>query len=252
MRCEDNHTNHRESALFLLCPTQSLYAAGSSPLSSFFFFFLSLYFCSWFLCWICPPGSLASGEVQIHLKKLGASRIPVIPASESANSPTKVHPHLCNPNHKPSRPAYPLTHANIRAFRKKLSPTSSRGAASSPKPQPSGSLHLRNPDGPSFEACRVERTVLSPSEPCSTRPNPFDDSDISSRKRRRTSLSGASTTLSVGSVDSPQHSPATNYRDGSAMKIDTDPATPRRPLSSNKKDGRRRSARSSRRSARAG
>ena len=69
-----------------------------------------------------------------------------------------------------------------------------------------------------------ERAVSS--EPCSTRPNPFDDSDISSRKRRRTSLSGASTTRSVGSVDSHQHSPAGNHqRDESDMNVDTDPTT---------------------------
>ncbi|KAK3380099.1 hypothetical protein B0T24DRAFT_519847 [Lasiosphaeria ovina] len=74
-----------------------------------------------------------------------------------------------------------------------------------------------------------ERAVSS--EPCSTRPNPFDDSDISSRKRRRTSLSGASRSRSVDTVNSASGSPLVGdlgpeAKSDSAMKIDTDPTTP--------------------------
>ncbi|KAK3692278.1 hypothetical protein B0T22DRAFT_9213 [Podospora appendiculata] len=96
-----------------------------------------------------------------------------------------------------------------------------------------------------------ERAVSS--EPCSTRPNPFDDSDISSRKRRRTSLSGASRSRSVDTIKSDQESSAAaappaaaaddddaDEDDGdlaaaaaseseSAMKIDTDPTIPTTP-----------------------
>ncbi|KAK3333232.1 hypothetical protein B0T19DRAFT_354656 [Cercophora scortea] len=91
-----------------------------------------------------------------------------------------------------------------------------------------------------------ERAVSS--EPCSTRPNPFDDSDISSRKRRRTSLSGASRSRSVDTVKSDQESSTAAGADDedadedagdlaveaaseseSAMKIDTDPAIPTTP-----------------------
>ncbi|KAK1751703.1 ubiquitin carboxyl-terminal hydrolase 34 [Echria macrotheca] len=69
-----------------------------------------------------------------------------------------------------------------------------------------------------------ERAVSS--EPCSTRPNPFDDSDISSRKRQRTSLSGASRSRSAEPVDSPQGSIAMadlppEPRSDSAMGIDS-------------------------------
>ncbi|POS74497.1 ubiquitin carboxyl-terminal hydrolase [Diaporthe helianthi] len=52
-----------------------------------------------------------------------------------------------------------------------------------------------------------ERAVSS--EPCSTRPNPFDEDDGSSaRKRRRTSLNGVSRSRSVESDESSHHSPA--------------------------------------------
>ncbi|KAH8910198.1 hypothetical protein BR93DRAFT_464602 [Coniochaeta sp. PMI_546] len=77
-----------------------------------------------------------------------------------------------------------------------------------------------------------ERAVSS--EPCSTRPNPFDDGDISSRKRRRTSLSGASRSRSVDSVTSSQGEQPTSDdlslgTDSTTMKDDTDPVTPQTP-----------------------
>ncbi|KAL2018794.1 hypothetical protein VTK56DRAFT_352 [Thermocarpiscus australiensis] len=77
-----------------------------------------------------------------------------------------------------------------------------------------------------------ERAVSS--EPCSTRPNPFDDGDLASRKRRRTSLASASRSRSVESVNSPPSSPATGksaleLRSDSAMKIDSDPTIPTTP-----------------------
>ncbi|KAK5664214.1 hypothetical protein OQA88_430 [Cercophora sp. LCS_1] len=83
---------------------------------------------------------------------------------------------------------------------------------------------------PNAEESR-ERAVSS--EP-STRPNPFDDGDISSRKRQRTSLSGASRSRSVETVNSSQGSPAVGEsapepRNESAMKIDTDLCTPTTP-----------------------
>ncbi|KAK4178441.1 putative ubiquitin carboxyl-terminal hydrolase [Triangularia setosa] len=67
------------------------------------------------------------------------------------------------------------------------------------------------------------------SEPCSTRPNPFDDSDISSRKRRRTSLNSASRSRSVDTIISSPPSPAAGevpapaLKSDSVMKIDSDP-----------------------------
>ncbi|KAK0669513.1 putative ubiquitin carboxyl-terminal hydrolase [Cercophora samala] len=67
------------------------------------------------------------------------------------------------------------------------------------------------------------------SEPCSTRPNPFDDSDISSRKRRRTSLNSASRSRSVDTIISSPSSPAAGEvppsapKGDSAMKVDSDP-----------------------------
>ncbi|RSL56672.1 hypothetical protein CEP54_008715 [Fusarium duplospermum] len=57
-------------------------------------------------------------------------------------------------------------------------------------------------------------------EASSTRPNPFDDGDISSRKRRRTSLSG-SPTNSLDTVN-PLHDSS------SSTTLDTDPAAPSR------------------------
>lgn len=76
----------------------------------------------------------------------------------------------------------------------------------------------------------IERAVSS--EPCSTRPNPFDDGDISSRKRRRTSLSGASRSRSIDSSASSQSGQATGTddvslgTDSATMKDDTEPVTP--------------------------
>ncbi|KAK4650155.1 hypothetical protein QC762_701840 [Podospora pseudocomata] len=66
------------------------------------------------------------------------------------------------------------------------------------------------------------------SEPCSTRPNPFDDSDISSRKRRRTSLNSVSRSRSVDTIISSPPSPAAGevpaaLKSDSAMKVDSDP-----------------------------
>ncbi|KAK3375132.1 hypothetical protein B0H63DRAFT_268265 [Podospora didyma] len=78
------------------------------------------------------------------------------------------------------------------------------------------------------------RERAASSEPCSTRPNPFDDSDISSRKRRRTSLSGASRSRSVDTVNSSPDSLVagglgSEAKSDSAMKIDPEPATPTTP-----------------------
>lgn len=71
-------------------------------------------------------------------------------------------------------------------------------------------------------------------EPCSTRPNPFDDGD-SSRKRRRTSLSG-SRSLSVDTVQSHSEVPtgSSTHTDplaqpNATMTMDTDPSTPQTP-----------------------
>lgn len=78
-----------------------------------------------------------------------------------------------------------------------------------------------------------ERAVSS--EPCSTRPNPFDDGDISSRKRRRTSLSGASRSRSIDSSASSQSEQLTSTddvslgTDSATMKDDTKPVTPQTP-----------------------
>ncbi|KAL2134738.1 hypothetical protein VTI74DRAFT_10980 [Chaetomium olivicolor] len=77
-----------------------------------------------------------------------------------------------------------------------------------------------------------ERAVSS--EPCSTRPNPFDDSDLTSRKRRRTSLTSEPRSRSAEtSSPSPKLSPtgrsAPQLRTDSAMKIDSDPAVPTTP-----------------------
>src|SRR6266699_5045715 len=75
-----------------------------------------------------------------------------------------------------------------------------------------------------------ERAVSS--EPCSTRPNPFDDSE-SSRQRRRTSMNGgASRSRSVDTVKSSQDLPAVDSepaQEDSAMKLHTDPTTPQTP-----------------------
>ncbi|KAK3996099.1 ubiquitin carboxyl-terminal hydrolase 34 [Cladorrhinum sp. PSN332] len=74
------------------------------------------------------------------------------------------------------------------------------------------------------------------SEPCSTRLNPFEDSSVP-LKRRRTSLNSASRSRSVDTATAPSPDglpgagdvPASIARSGSAMKIDTDPTTPRTP-----------------------
>ncbi|KAM5345480.1 hypothetical protein ACJ41O_011342 [Fusarium nematophilum] len=70
---------------------------------------------------------------------------------------------------------------------------------------------LRSPDLPDRAAS---------AEPSSTRPNPFDDGDISSRKRRRTSLSGSP----ANSLDTlnPVHDSS------SSTTLDTDPVLPSR------------------------
>lgn len=68
----------------------------------------------------------------------------------------------------------------------------------------------------------------------STRPNPFDDSDVASRKRRRTSLSGSPARSidgsdplhhDIGSTDSPSADDETD----NAMNIDNRPPTPKTP-----------------------
>ncbi len=81
-------------------------------------------------------------------------------------------------------------------------------------------------DPPSDAELR-ERAVSS--EPCSTRPNPFDDSE-SSRKRRRTSLNGASRSRSVDTVKSAADPPSAADANDSTMNLDpADPTTPQTP-----------------------
>lgn len=82
-----------------------------------------------------------------------------------------------------------------------------------------------------------ERAVSS--EPCSTRPNPFDEDDGSSaRKRRRTSLNGVSRSRSVESEESSHHSPAHPADQGdqglstdqdTKMTMDSSPSKPQTP-----------------------
>ncbi|KAL1842744.1 hypothetical protein VTJ49DRAFT_4382 [Mycothermus thermophilus] len=79
-----------------------------------------------------------------------------------------------------------------------------------------------------------ERAVSS--EPCSTRPNPFDDDDDSlSRKRRRTSFASGSRSRSVDTPRSSTSSPTkdttpnTELRSDSAMRIDSEPPAPATP-----------------------
>ncbi|KAI2630709.1 hypothetical protein GGR54DRAFT_165232 [Hypoxylon sp. NC1633] len=74
-------------------------------------------------------------------------------------------------------------------------------------------LNSRSPDP-------RERAVSS--EPCSTRPNPFDDSDRSSRKRRRTSISG-SRSASIDTLPSRDDAVAP---DSITMTVDTPEALP--------------------------
>ncbi|KAL3953541.1 hypothetical protein ACCO45_011497 [Purpureocillium lilacinum] len=90
------------------------------------------------------------------------------------------------------------------------------------------------PGSPSFtSASELPEEASSPEHP-STRPNPFDDGEISSRKRRRTSASG-SPTASLDTVN-PVHDASSSTtlegeqsRSGSAMAVDEKPATPRTP-----------------------
>lgn len=82
-----------------------------------------------------------------------------------------------------------------------------------------------------------ERAVSS--EPCSTRPNPFDEDDGSSaRKRRRTSLNGVSRSRSLESKDSSRHTPAGPAEDDTQglptdqdtkMTMDSSPSKPQTP-----------------------
>lgn len=78
-----------------------------------------------------------------------------------------------------------------------------------------------------------ERAVSS--EPCSTRPNPFDDGGSSARKRRRTSLNGVSPSRSVetpkSTHDTPLHSPeaASQAERDASMTMDFAPSAPRTP-----------------------
>lgn len=81
-----------------------------------------------------------------------------------------------------------------------------------------------------------ERAVSS--EPCSTRPNPFDDDGSSARKRRRTSLNGVSPSRSVEtpksthdtSIDSPEAAlQAEQAERDSSMTMDSAPSEPRTP-----------------------
>lgn len=81
-----------------------------------------------------------------------------------------------------------------------------------------------------------ERAVSS--EPGSTRPNPFDDDGSSARKRRRTSLNGASRSRSVESQKSCQNTPEDTAEGGSRrqpadqdinMTMDSSPSKPQTP-----------------------
>lgn len=81
-----------------------------------------------------------------------------------------------------------------------------------------------------------ERAVSS--EPCSTRPNPFDDDGSSARKRRRTSLNGASRSRSLESEESSRHTPARTADDDNQglpadqdikMTMDSSPSKPQTP-----------------------
>ncbi|KAK4140337.1 uncharacterized protein C8A04DRAFT_15044 [Dichotomopilus funicola] len=77
-----------------------------------------------------------------------------------------------------------------------------------------------------------ERAISS--EPCSTRPNPFDDQDVLSRKRRRTSLASDSRSRSAETLDSSPSSPVVvtstpELPSDSAMKIDSEPIIPTTP-----------------------
>lgn len=70
----------------------------------------------------------------------------------------------------------------------------------------------------------------SSSEPSSTRPNPFDDSYIASRKRRRTSRSVDSPNqLSDNSSPSATLDGDDRQLSDTAVKMDSDPATPKTP-----------------------
>ncbi|KAF7560328.1 hypothetical protein G7046_g3827 [Stylonectria norvegica] len=74
--------------------------------------------------------------------------------------------------------------------------------------------NLRSPD---------HRDRAASSEPSSTRPNPFDDSDLSSRKRQRTSLSG-SPAASVDTVNPLRDSSSSATLDGDTTLSNTAPA----------------------------
>ncbi|KAI6352942.1 hypothetical protein MCOR25_009252 [Pyricularia grisea] len=84
---------------------------------------------------------------------------------------------------------------------------------------------------------RSPRERAASSEPCSTRPNPFDDDEHSARKRRRTSLSGGASpcrSSGPGTEGSPAaletHKEATRLPpDDVEMRLDTDPSGPRTP-----------------------
>ncbi|KAF3770103.1 hypothetical protein M406DRAFT_86920 [Cryphonectria parasitica EP155] len=83
-------------------------------------------------------------------------------------------------------------------------------------------------DQPAVSPSELRERAVS-SEPCSTRPNPFDDDGSSARKRRRTSLNGASPSHSV---ETPTGSPHTNTRGESedrdaAMTMDSAASEPR-------------------------
>lgn len=85
-------------------------------------------------------------------------------------------------------------------------------------------------DQPSRPVDPRERAVSS--EPCSTRANPFDDTDLSARKRRRTSLTSGSRSKSVDSIDSRPDLPTTFEDEAlpdSAMKVDSVPTDPNLP-----------------------
>ena len=144
-----------------------------------------------------------------------------------------IHPHLTA--HAPTYHKTPPPHANdcdIKklppSFPERSSPVCGAQAAF-----PRFLLPISSMAQASTSDLSRERAVSS--EPCQTRPNPFDDSDLSSRKRRRTSLASDSRSRSAETLDSSPSSPPERTPPppelacDSAMKIDTEPTIPSTP-----------------------
>ena len=148
------------------------------------------------------------------------------PAISRISPPSQQPPHLRQSSYQPTwQPRHFSTFdkAHAKTFGIKKLPVELPGVKSTRIPPASAvvceiPLCATQMDAAPGPVESTERALSS--EPYSTRPNPFDDSDQSSRKRRRTSLSGASTSRSL-------ESPAAD--DESAMKIETDPTTPQNP-----------------------